>query len=697
MKKSVVGLMVLLIAVAGFAQNQVTFNVNMRIQTLMGNFDPTVDTLVVRGSVPPLSWSGYDNILTDPEGDSIYSITIDFGEATDTVEYKYVIHYAGGDDYWEPIPGNRSFELTGSPQVLDTVYFGDITELPIWGTVIFQVDLRVQEIMGNFRPGIDYPTVRGGTPPLTWEENDANIMQPWDTIYVLPVEFYVGRGTVIEYKYHICPDTLWGNENPYDGIWESGPNYTFEFDPRDEEGNPVDTGGFQVLPLRYFDNIGPEDILMQDVTAIFRVDMRYVFYAIRDQGYWYAEGALDTVYSVDSVYIAGSVPPLVWVWDQPTYPPELQMKDDGVYPDEVAGDSIYTVALLFPAGSPKRIEHKYGVNGEDTEAGFLENHFVELKDTGSVYWVPVEVFGSFIYGPAANDDPNGIPIQDGEELFIRGVVTVADEFGGPSFIQDFAAGIAVWDADFTNTVEVGNEVKFTATVSYYRGLTELTDVTNLETVHESVPFDTLVITCADLADTIGELYEGRLVMIENVTTTDAFPPEGSSGSVTITDATGSCTMYIDRDTDIDGTTAPTGPFNVVGVVSQYDPSVPYWSGYEILPRSLDDIITGVEETQAPRVYMLAQNIPNPFTRTTTIRYQLPKAGEVTIAVYNLLGERITTLVDGTHKPGLYELNWDGRDSRGRRVAPGVYFYRMDVRSASGKHEFSKTCKLILLR
>lgn len=378
---------VLLVAGMGFAQNEVTFNVNMSVQAIMGNFNPATDTVVVRGGTAPLEWSGYANLLTDTEGDSIYSVTLDFGDSTGTVEYKYVMKPAGGDDVWESVD-NRTFDLTGSPQTLDTVYFSDQAGVPVEGTVIWQVDMRVQEAVGNFIPGTDHITLRGEPAPLDWAENPDLDMEPWDTMYTKSVTFNMPRHSSINYKYNLVLAADWDDGEPYDGTWEAGDNRVVDYDP--------DESGYQVIPLRYFNDVGPEDIIMQDVTAMFRVDLRPVFYAIADHGYWYAEGALDTVYSVDSMYIAGSVPPLVWVWDQPTYPEDLMMFDDGAYPDETAGDTIYTADILFPMGTQKIIEHKYGVNGLDNEAGFAQNHLVTISDTGSVYWVPVEEFGTIV-------------------------------------------------------------------------------------------------------------------------------------------------------------------------------------------------------------------------------------------------------------------------------------------------------------
>jgi hypothetical protein len=82
------------------------------------------------------------------------------------------------------------------------------------------------------------------------------------------------------------------------------------------------------------------------------------------------------------------------------------------------------------------------------------------------------------------------------------------------------------------------------------------------------------------------------------------------------------------------------------------------------------------ETILPSGYVLSQNFPNPFNPQTTIRYDLPEAGNVRLVVYNPVGQRIRTLVDERQSKGIYATVWDGRDDIGRDVASGVYVYSL---------------------
>jgi hypothetical protein len=88
---------------------------------------------------------------------------------------------------------------------------------------------------------------------------------------------------------------------------------------------------------------------------------------------------------------------------------------------------------------------------------------------------------------------------------------------------------------------------------------------------------------------------------------------------------------------------------------------------------------------------LAQNSPNPFNPTTTIRYTLTANEQVGLAIYAADGSLVRMLVDGVKERGAHDVTWDGRDSSGRPVGSGVYFYRL----TAGK--FNESRKMVLLK
>ena len=83
----------------------------------------------------------------------------------------------------------------------------------------------------------------------------------------------------------------------------------------------------------------------------------------------------------------------------------------------------------------------------------------------------------------------------------------------------------------------------------------------------------------------------------------------------------------------------------------------------------------------PQALTLAQNFPNPFFSngsSTAIRFALPEAGEISLTIYNALGQKIRALAGGRFLAGSYKRVWDGRNDAGLRVASGIYFYRLQA-------------------
>ena len=95
-------------------------------------------------------------------------------------------------------------------------------------------------------------------------------------------------------------------------------------------------------------------------------------------------------------------------------------------------------------------------------------------------------------------------------------------------------------------------------------------------------------------------------------------------------------------------------------------------------------------------FRLLGNYPNPFNPTTTIKYELAQSGLVRLVLYNLLGQKIRTLISKIQAPGQHQVNWDGKDELGKPVASGVYVYQLQVKTKSGKI-FRKVRKMILMK
>jgi hypothetical protein len=115
--------------------------------------------------------------------------------------------------------------------------------------------------------------------------------------------------------------------------------------------------------------------------------------------------------------------------------------------------------------------------------------------------------------------------------------------------------------------------------------------------------------------------------------------------------------------------------------------------YNFMP--LSEMITSVEQepSQLPLGFALSQNYPNPFNPTTNIEFQTSDFGFVSLKVYDILGRKVTTLVDEYMPGGNYKVEFDGSSFSG-----GVYFYRLQLMPEDkGIERFMDTKKFILLK
>ena len=189
------------------------------------------------------------------------------------------------------------------------------------------------------------------------------------------------------------------------------------------------------------------------------------------------------------------------------------------------------------------------------------------------------------------NDSSGLPLLIGQTVVVEGIVTVADQFGITTYLQDATGGIVCYSSEVANNCVIGDRITVMGTVAPYSGLCELqpaTIVTNHGQAPELAP---AVLTCADIANqgASGEPYEGTLVRINNVTVNGTGNWAGNT-NYDITDGSGSTQIRVDSDIDLVGAPIPAGAFDVVAVVSQYDFSVPHHSGYQLLPRFATDVV-----------------------------------------------------------------------------------------------------------
>jgi hypothetical protein len=106
---------------------------------------------------------------------------------------------------------------------------------------------------------------------------------------------------------------------------------------------------------------------------------------------------------------------------------------------------------------------------------------------------------------------------------------------------------------------------------------------------------------------------------------------------------------------------------------------------------VSNTITNVKlNNNLPTTFSLFQNFPNPFNPSTTINYQIPKVGFVTLKVYDVLGREVALLVNEEKPAGSYRVNFDASSVKGE-LSSGIYFYRISVGN------YSSVKKMVLLK
>lgn len=320
----------------------------------------------------------------------------------------------------------------------------------------------------------------------------------------------------------------------------------------------------------------------------------------------------------------------------------------------------------------------------------LFSYLFIFLSTAYSQWIPID--------SVRIQDSLGVPLLINQSITTRGVVTTHREFGGSLvYFQTNTAGLVGFDTAFCNHVKRGDSIEVTGVVTQFSGLSELNPVTSLTIFDTGNIVTPTVLTCTQVR-VGGEAYEGMLIKIRNVTAVHTLTGEnvttwavtGSGTNYRLIAGSDSCDIRIYATTDIANQPVRAFPFDVITECSQFKFSAPFIGGYQILPRSLNDFSSATDvniiSNNIPDKYTLHQNYPNPFNPNTKIRYQLVSGGDITLKVYDVLGNEAAILVDKKQNAGSYEVEFDGS-----RLASGIYFYKLE----SGN--FIETKKMILLK
>ncbi len=397
------------------ATENVEFQVHMGIQMQLGNFDPTKDSVVIRGDFQIMAgdtttWAGNKfKMSPSTANDSIYTLTVTFPDSAvgKKIQYKYVI--PGSSDNWESISNNRVDSITSSAsQVIPLAYFNDTYTAGVTAKVTFQADMS-DLLAAGFDPSKDSIGVMGPFAPSNWGTQvtmSAVFGQPTTYAVTIPLTFMAGD--TVQYKFHAMGVDLFTNggwENSGSGAgWNSGGNRIFVFPGKD------------TTLSAYKPNLSITASTSAADTVTFTVNMN---------------GAVEKYHQtpitgVTGVYIAGADAPLKWPSNW-TFPDTaagtgslIALYDDGnlaAHGDSVAGDGKWSVKLVFPAQSASALQYKYsaifagvdtlngGTSYLDNEAPYANNHTVNLTGTHQYVY---NKFGDQV--TAVRKNPNAVTL-----------------------------------------------------------------------------------------------------------------------------------------------------------------------------------------------------------------------------------------------------------------------------------------------
>lgn len=300
------------------------------------------------------------------------------------------------------------------------------------------------------------------------------------------------------------------------------------------------------------------------------------------------------------------------------------------------------------------------------------------------------------------NDANGVPVMLNQTKTITGVVTVANQLGGPSYMQDNTAGMAIFDNTFSTSVTIGDSVNVTGVITQFNGLTEFTTVTFTVISSGRIVTPVLINLQQFTTQTWNGLeeYEGKLCRFNGITTTGT-GTWGSNVNYTVADGTGSyaSTLRIDNNTNLVGAVIPSGSFDCIGVGSQFKSAAPYNSGYQFLPRYVQDVIQGggpvivtnpLESNIQPTSMTILWTTQEPGS--SRVKYvRLDSNYQPSVYPDSVVNPTLTTnhIVNLTNlKPGkIYQLEVSSTNGTGTSVAPVKFVSTSSDPTSRGIMEF----------
>ena len=362
----------------------------------------------------------------------------------------------------------------------------------------------------------------------------------------------------------------------------------------------------------------------------------------------------------------------------------------------VNGGGVNTVAMtLTVPGNPATFSGVIPGQGSNED---LVEYTVDIINTSLADTISSFARGYFVgttnIGTLRVNDANGVNLYRNYGAKVTGNVTAPYSTYSTSntdyYVQDATGGINIFKFG-AHTVQpgLGDDITVEGELTQFNGKLEITSGGDCDTLLVEIngpgsPPAPLTVTTCDLDEDL----EGLLVRVENGVLTTRSPGDtlNANSSSPIVNCVDSRTFFLDGDTGIAPLILTSTHVNVTGIAGQFDSNSPFTSNYQIMPRTTGDITFldqgGVGDEISGPVMRLYQNYPNPFGRSTQIRYEVPAAAgvesgqRVVLTVFDLQGRVLRTLVDGVQRPGEHLATLDIQDLEG--LSNGIYFYRLEI-------------------
>jgi hypothetical protein len=606
-----------------FKVSQVTFQAKMNIKMREGGFQPGSGD-VVQVKGSFNDWGGND-LLADGDGDSTYSVTVPM--APGDINYKFFKTLRAGGD-WESDP-NRSFTVGAGSVTIPAVYFDrdSIYTPPVPQGVTFRVNMKIKMLEQTFLPGSgDIVRVAGSF--NDWG-NSTDTLTDADHDSIFTKTISLNENQAIQYKFL---------KTTRSGDWES---------MADNRQYTVPVGG-GLVPIAFFDN---DTVFNAPVTVNFLWQVKMSAYQTLG---WFRPDLKDSI-EVRGGFNGWAGTKLLPVTGQP-----------GSYEAAIIYNGTIGDALQFKyfmsldsAGATARFPGYIHSGTGATRDGFCYDHPAERGDGNRVFNVTAGGNTPVPQVAFSNIDSRGLMLNTTDSCRVTLKVNM-----GPAkrYIDAFVPA--------TDTVRlVWQDILWRSAQRMARG-------------GASAQFPDITMTPA--AGGGDSIYQATFTVKGkthyNMQYTYRYIHAGGN-AVDQGGGLGGQNPYITRF--IQPLAANSWP-------ATYTAPTDLWMKDSPLTGEIPPFTTAVDPgtgAEIPMEFALGQNYPNPFNPTTSISYAIPVQANVTLKVFNIVGQEVATLLNNeVQNRGSHIVTFDARS-----LATGVYFYRLEA----GK--FNEVKKMLLLK